>query len=212
MFSNLIVDKPIETLIGDWDLLEDTVAKKFSTFRQEGQSIYGIRRRQVSAEGVVDIKKGGLSDRFSLGPSGFVTSHKQELVLHVITSGTPHHSPHNFGFWHINDKDELYLQMRGNSEDELGYSLTIMGTPKDSDTDRVAWYCQTCETMIFERMLRTGQVGFHHFWKWEEASVREFNSNVQNRTCPECGDIHPLGYMWNPAKDTPEEREARMAW
>ncbi len=212
MFGNLIVDEPIEKLIGDWDLLEEKVAKKFSTFRQEGQSIFGIRRRQVSADGVVDKTKGGLTDRFSISPAGIIGSPKQELVLHVITSGTPHHSAHNYGYWHINDKDELYLQMRGSADDNLGYSLTIMGSPSATDTDRIAWYCQSCGTMIFERLLRTGSVGFDHFWKWEEASVREFNAEIRNRTCSECGEVHPLGYMWNPAKDTPQEHEARMAW
>ena len=212
MFSNLIVDKPLDQLIGDWDLLEDTVVKKFSTFLPVGQSIYGIRRRRISSEGIVDPRKGGFTDRFKLGPDGIIGTGKDELVLHIVTSGTPHHTIHNYGYWHINDKDELYLQLPSSEEDGLGYSLTIMGAPKDTDTDRIAWYCQHCGTLIFERMLRTGKVGFHSFWKWEEASVREFNSSSSNRQCPECETIHPMGYMWNAAKDTPEEREARNAW
>jgi len=211
MFRNLIVDQPIERLFEDWDLLDDHVIKKFSTFLPMGQSIYGIRRRRVSSEGIIDPKKGNFSDRYKLGPDGVILTDKQELVLHIVTSGTPHHTAHNYGYWHINDKDELYLQLPG-SEGGLGYSFTIMGTPKTTDTDRMVWYCQVCRTLLFERLLETGRVGFHSFWKWEEATVREFNSDEHNRRCPECGDVHPLGYVWNSAKDTPEERLARMAW
>ena len=33
-----------------------------------------------------------------------------------------------------------------------------------------------------------------------------------SNTCPECGFVNPLGYCWNSAKDTPEQKEARAIW
>ena len=211
MYSEVIIDEPIEKIAGDWDFLEDKVAAKYSTFREFGQNIYGVRRRTVNRTEVVDLKKGKFSSLL-LGPQGIVGTGRSPLHLHITTAGTPHRIPHSLGYWHINDMDELYLPVPGVSDNDLGYFLVIMQTPKGNEGESFAWYCQKCVTMLYEVHYRSGELGLKNFWRAEENAVREYNKDAKNRTCPECCEVNPLGYVWNTAKDTPEESAARALW
>jgi hypothetical protein len=212
MFANLVVKESLEKVAGDWDFLQEKVLAHFSTFKAVGQNIYGIRRRYVGAAGIVDPQKGAISRHFEIGPQGKIEVLKQPLEISVTTSGTPHHVTHNFGYWHVNDMDELYLRLPGETPDALGYSLVIMGNPSGDECDRFAWYCERCLTILFERVCETGRLGFDVFWKSERQAVTDYNRDVANRTCPECGFINPRGYCWAVSKDNPEEREARAVW
>lgn len=42
--------------------------------------------------------------------------------LHITLSGVPHHVERNFGYWHINDMDELYLPVPGPTTDSIATS------------------------------------------------------------------------------------------
>jgi len=128
MFADIITSEPIEKISGDWDFLNDKVLSKFSTFRVVGENVYGIRRRYVEGDsGVVDVKKGAMGRHYEIGPSGIVENVKKPFQIYVTTGGTPHHVEHNFGYWHINDMDELYLRFPGETPDVLGYSIVIQG-------------------------------------------------------------------------------------
>jgi hypothetical protein len=70
MHVETTISEPLQKIIDDWDFLEATVAKKFSTFRAVGSNIYGVRRRAVGADGITDMKKGNISAIFELGPDG----------------------------------------------------------------------------------------------------------------------------------------------
>jgi hypothetical protein len=130
----------------------------------------------------------------------------------VTTGGTPHRVAHNFGFWHVNDMDELYLPLPSLPGDPLGHMVVIQETPLGNEGESFAWYCEDCLTMLFELHYDTGKFGLQGFWKAEERAVRTYNSDPKHRICPECGHVNPLGYCWNSAKDTAEEREARAIW
>jgi hypothetical protein len=211
MFKEVLVDEAIEKIIEDWDFLEDRVAAKYASFREFGQNIYGVRRRMVNRTEVVDLKKGKFSSLL-LGPQGIVGTGRSPLHFHITTAGTPHRIPHSLGYWHINDMDELYLPVPGVSDDDLGYFLVVMQTPKGNEGESFAWYCQRCVTMLYEVHYRSGELGLKNFWRAEENAVREYNRDMKNRTCPECGEVNPLGYVWNTAKDTPDESAARALW
>jgi hypothetical protein len=211
MFKEVLVDEAIEKIIEDWDFLEDRVAAKYASFREFGQNIYGVRRRMVNRTEVVDLKKGKFSSLL-LGPQGIVGTGRSPLHFHITTAGTPHRIPHSLGYWHINDRDELYLPVPGVSDDDLGYFLVVMQTPKGNEGESFAWYCQRCVTMLYEVHYRSGELGLKNFWRAEENAVREYNRDMKNRTCPECGEVNPLGYVWNTAKDTPDESAARALW
>ena len=208
MFAAITVDEPIEKIADDWDFFEDRIFPKFSGFKHAGNNILGIRRRTISLDGVIDPVKGNASERYEFGPDGPKPWHQQGLKLHVTAAGTPHHVVHNFGYWHINDKDELYLPLPG----DPGFTLVLQGNPVGEETDRMAWYCEQCQTMIHEHVIESGRYGFLGIWKHERMAVTRYNSDVGLRTCPECGHVNKRAYCFHPRKDTPEEAEARKAW
>jgi len=212
MYANVLIKEPIEKIIDDCDFFQDNIVGRFSTFREDGQNIYGIRKRELDATQVIDPRKGAISSHFELGPSGISTWQHAALKLHVTAAGTPHHVSHNFGYWHINDMDELYLPLPKPAADAPAFFVVCMGNPKEGDGDTFAWYCEKCLTILFERRYETGTLGFSGFWRAERDAVASYNADAANQVCPECGHVNPKGYCWNVAKDSEEESAARQLW
>jgi hypothetical protein len=212
MRAELTVAEPIEKILDDWDFFADEIVGKFTSFRTVGQNIYGIRRRAITRTEIVDPRKGAFGTFFELGPKGAVTCKFEPMRLHLTTAGTPHRVPHSMGFWHINDMDELYLPLPGAASDPLGHFLVIMQTPTGREGESFAFYCERCCTLLHELRYQTGEHGLQGMHRAEERAVREFNAELGRRTCPDCGTVNPLGYCWNTAKDTPDERDARAIW
>jgi hypothetical protein len=212
MFAEIMIKEPLEKVADDWDYFDDKIMKHFSTFKADGTNVFGIRRRVISAAAVDDPKKGNINRFMELGPKGLTYGEHSPLRIRVTTAGTPHHVSHNFGYWHINDKDELYLPIPSAVPGELGHFVVIMGFPTGNETDAFAWYCEKCLTLLYDHVVETGRLGFNGFWKGETQAVRTYNSDIRLRTCVECGHVNPMGYCWNRAKDTPEETAARAYW
>lgn len=212
MFANVRVTEPLERVAEDWDFLAERVLPRFSTFKPLGQNIYGIRRRAITAGGVTDLKKGSYSGSVEMSPSGIVTWEPMPFHLHITSAGTPHRVQHSFGYWHINDVDEMYLPMPGEGPDDLGYFILLMAMPVEGQGDRFAWYCERCLTMMHEEIYPTGDAGFNGFWRAERAAVDAYNADPARRRCPECDHVNPLGYCWNTNKDSEAERQARALW
>ncbi|HLH22826.1 MAG TPA: hypothetical protein VK066_09900 [Chloroflexota bacterium] len=212
MFAAIQVDEPLERIAEDWDFLSDRVLSHLTTFKPVGQNIYGVRRRHIGAGQVTDLRKGSITEHWEMGPSGLVYWELRPFELHVTAAGTPHHVSHNFGFWHINDMDELYLPIPGDSPAEPGHSIVLMGTPRGDECDRFAWYCERCLTMLHEYVCHTGAEGFKAFYKAEHEAVAQYNSDPAHRRCPECGTLNPPGYCWNVNRDGELERQGRARW
>jgi hypothetical protein len=210
-YSEITIDEPVTKVIDDPDFLEERVIKSFSTFKAVGSNIFGIRRRAIAANEVVDPRKGNISVVHELGPTGISPYHFTSNTFHVLTSGVPHRVPNSFGYWHVNDMEELILKVPG-AEGELGYSFLIMGRPTGRSGESFAWYCDQCLTLIYEQRVATGRYGLGEFWRMEREAVKTYNADPKLRKCPECGRVNPLGYAWNPSKDTPEEAAARREW
>jgi hypothetical protein len=217
-FADLYVKEPLEKVAEDWDFLSERLIKKFTGgFIPVGDNIFGVRPVSHEAANSVGSTRGPLDlvktrRNFEIGPKGKLQVAREPFTIAVTVNGTPHHTEHLFGYWHINDKDEIILPLPPPSPSEPGYLFVIMGVPKGNETDRVAWYCDQCTTLVFLRELCTGRINFDKFWSWERAAVREYNSDPANRTCPQCGHVNPPGYCAFHTWDTPEEREARMNW
>jgi hypothetical protein len=212
MITEVTIAEPIEKILDDWDFFADAIVGKFSAFREVGQNIYGIRRRSIGKAEIVDTKKGSFAEFFELGAQGPVTARFEPMRIHVTTAGTPHRVPHSMGFWHINDMDELYLPLPSPPSEPLGHFLVIMQSPSGNEGESFAFYCEQCRTLLHELHYATGKLGMQGMFRAEEVAVRAFNADLRKRTCPECGFVNPLGYCWNIAKDTPDERAARAIW
>ena len=122
----------------------------------------------------------------------------------------PHHSEHGYGFWHVNDEQEMALNFKI-SETRV-VTVLVEGFPKRGRHDRFAWYCLECLNPLFMREVETGRVGLPGFYAVEDEAFQSFNGDVKLRTCSECGTIHPKAYSIFPWNDTPEEKEARALW
>ena len=213
-YAELTVAESIDKLLGDWDLLEDRVIKKLSAFKELNDQVIGIRRRLFENDSVIDPVKGKLPESLELTPSGIVATKYEMLTLNMTVGGTPHRVPNSFGYWHINDADEMYLTLPPPAPGGDAYFLVIMGLLDASSNSGESWaqYCQLCLTMLHERYYKNSQFGLEGHYKANLAAIREYNGDVRLRTCPECGHVNPLAYAWNTVKDTPEEAAARKQW
>lgn len=217
LYSDVLVTEPVEKIADDWDFLDEKIIRKFAGFRPVGDNIYGIRAiSHDTAEGFGDGRKGTTDlvktrKNFEIGPQGVVEVARTPFVIHVTRAGTPHHTQHMFGYWHINDKDEIIITVPPNGTTPA-HVLIVMGTPVGNECDRIAWYCERCTGLVFMREYVTGTAGFQGFWPWERATIAEYNGEARNRICPECGHANPLGYSGFMQHDTPAEREARKMW
>jgi len=209
--AELVIDEPLEKVLDDSDFLDERMIKAFSTFKSVGSNIFGIRRRAVSSDEIVDPRKGNISVLCELGPNGVNRHQFTSNSFHVLASGVPHRVPHSFGYWHINDMEELFLKFAG-APGQDGYSLVIMRRPTGREGESFASYCESCFTLMYERRVATGRFGLGEFWRAERETVAAYNADPKLRTCPECGHLNPIGYVWNASKDTPEEQQARTQW
>jgi hypothetical protein len=160
---------------------------------------------------IANAGRGRVGDFMVLGPNGIEDAPNKPMYMQIVLGGTPHRH-RGFGFWHINDKDELYLPLPAETLGEPGHFVIMMQMATGEESERYGWYCIQCSTMLFEREYEIAEEGLDGFWDAMLQAVRAFNSDIKNRTCPECGAVHPPAFGWNPALDTPEEREARGTW
>jgi len=216
MYTNIYVDEPIEKVLGDWDFMTDKIIQKLQGFAPIGDNIYGIRPVAHETSKTIDDHSptiGLVKNRknFEIGPKGIVEVQRKPYVAHVTMSGTPHHTQFVFGYWHINDKDEIIIPLPGVGGDP-DHLMIVMGRPTGQESDRAAWYCEKCTTLLYMSEFVTGLENFRHFWRWEKSAVDSYNSEIRHRTCKECGHVNPLGYTAFHHNDTPEVREARQLW
>jgi hypothetical protein len=122
----------------------------------------------------------------------------------------PHRTEYNYGFWHVNDEQELGINIP--LGDEKRVTVLIEGYPEKGRLDRFAWYCGKCVTPLFVRQCETGRVGLGGFYQVQQEAILEFNASEALRTCRSCGDVHPHAYSAYAWTDTPEQREARKVW
>jgi hypothetical protein len=182
------------------DLNDEREVKKFLGFVPVGENLIGIRRRATSLME---------EDALEIGPSGIVSPRHDPFGLYIVYGGTPHHTRHLFGYWHINDVDEVYLTVGGKSPEDEATRIIFMRHPRSGERDMFAWYCERCVTLLHCFVHATGDRGFSGFWRAEDEAVTTFNRDRQLRTCPTCGAEHPLAYRYMANKNTPDEERAR---
>jgi hypothetical protein len=122
----------------------------------------------------------------------------------------PHHSEHVYGFWHINDQQEMAMSLKLDNERRL--TVLVEGFPARGRLDRFAWFCLKCLNPLYMTQVETAKVGLGGYYAVQEDAFAVFNSDEKVRTCAECGAIHPKAYSIFPWKDTPDEKLARDEW
>ncbi|WP_156947186.1 hypothetical protein [Bradyrhizobium sp. WSM3983] len=215
-YADLYVDEPLEKIAEDWDYLNDRVVKRFFGFKPVGDNVVGIRPIVVQSVGDLSEREAppvGVVEKrtnFEIGPQGVVVVPRIPFSAHITRAGTPHRVQHLFGYWHVNDKDEICVVLPPDGN-EPGRLIIVMGKPTGDETDRFAWYCEKCTTLLFMRELNSGR-DFSKFWAGELAAVREYNANPRHQICPSCGHKNPLAYSGMRPSDNEQEHAARLVW
>lgn len=217
LYTEVRVNEPIEKIADDWNFLEEKVIQKYAGFKAVGENVIGARSISLDTASEVEGTKGAFNlvktrRNFEIGPDGIIEVGREPLGIHVTAAGTPHRAEFIFGYWHINDKEEIIITLPPPAPDLPSYLVIVMGYPDEGETDRMAWYCEECTSLVHMAELDTGSAGFSAFWRWERDAVSVYNGDVKNRTCPECGHVNTLGYCAFPSRDTPEERQSRLIW
>jgi hypothetical protein len=177
---------------------------RYRSFYPVGEMLIGLRFNDVNPTG----------NQMRLGRSlkiidGKIVSEPRANVMFTPPL-IPHHAEHGYGFWHVNDEQEMVLNFR-QSETRF-VTVLVEGFPKRGRHDRFAWYCLQCLNPLYMREVETGRVGLPGFYAVEDDAFKTFNGDVALRTCGACGTVHPPAYSIFPWNDTPEEKEARALW
>ena len=143
-------------------------------------------------------------------PEGGVRIPDRERVFHIVPAGRPFRVEHAFGFWRTCGADVMYV--KSVYEAGTAYMMVISTAAEAYVSDTLAWACLTCGKELRSLDVPTRRLRLRGLLERSLTAVREFNADLQARTCPACGAIHPLAYGFEPAEDNDEERAARASW
>lgn len=178
--------------------------QRYRSFYPVGEMLIGLRFRDLSP----GAPKTEMGRSLKIIDGKIVAEQRANIMF--TAPRVPHHSEFGYGFWHVNDEQEMVLNLRL-SETRL-VTVLVEGFPEKGRHDRFAWYCLKCLNPLYMREVETGRVGLPGFYAVEDEAFRAFNGDVGLRTCAACGEVHPLAYSIFPWNDTPEEKAARALW
>jgi hypothetical protein len=129
-------------------------------------------------------------------------------LLHRIAAGTAFEVAHLFGFWIITDVDTVWVDAVGGDGQ---CSALIVGGSKDKPGEAsCAWVCPKCGALFAVSSFAIPRQRFERFIDYAQDRVRAFNADAARRTCPQCGNVHPISYGFDERLDTADERLARQ--
>jgi hypothetical protein len=129
-------------------------------------------------------------------------------LLHRINAGTAFEVAHLFGFWITTDVDTVWVDAAGQDGQ---YAALMVGGSKDKPSQAsCAWVCPKCAALFASASFAIPRQRFERFIAFAQDRVREFNADPARRTCPSCGNVHPVSYGFDATLDTADERQARQ--
>ncbi|MBI3949059.1 MAG: hypothetical protein HY314_01185 [Acidobacteria bacterium] len=169
------------------DLFDASDVAKFSDFALWGQH---------HAMGIRMLSPGGRDNvMYAMGSNGpkVIDIVKPGRAIGFLPAGVPHHLTGDFGWWHVNSTDEIYIPV---TLADGRIAFVILEAQMPDRIDKFQWYCQSCHHRLFEREVETGKVGIDGYWKAERAAIEQFNRDERLRSCSQCGAVHPLAYSF----------------
>lgn len=130
-------------------------------------------------------------------------------IMHRIPAGTPFEVAHLFGFWIVIDVDTVWIDAAG--EAGHNYALLVGGAQGKPGDAACLWVCPKCAAQFARGAFAVPRQRFERFLEFAQERVRAFNADLQLRTCPRCGAVHPPSYGFDAKLDSDDERQARHA-
>jgi len=186
------------------DFASAEAEQRYRSFYPVGEMLVGLRFNDTKTSGGA-LK---LGRNLKIVDGKIVVEERSNVMF--TPPLVPHHAEHGYGFWHINDEQEMAMNLRLSETRRV--TVLVEGFPKRGRHDRFAWYCLKCLNPLYMREVETGRVGLPGFYAVEDQAFQEFNSEERLRICNACGAVHPRAYSIFPQQDTPEERESRALW
>jgi hypothetical protein len=188
------------------DLMDDDSEERYRSFYPCGDMLIGLRYR--------DLDTGTQRSRLKFGRSLKIEGGKivaePPKPIHFNMPLVPHHTAHGYGFWHINEEQEMVLTRP--LDDKRAVTILIEGFPKRGRKDRFAWFCLECVNPLYMWEVETRRAGLPGYYAAQEDTVEFFNGDEKLRTCGACGAVHPHAYSIFPWTDNDEQRKAREIW
>jgi len=177
----------------DFDLLGNGAARQFSAFDRLGKDhLMGIR--MLGGAGRPNVMYG-----LRHGHPEVMDIVQPGKAFGFVPAGAAHHLTQDYGWWHVNDTEEIYIPVPLVNG---ALAFVILEATFADRWDKFQWYCLSCYTFLHQRKVNTGRVGMAGYWEAEAAAVTEFNEDLERRTCRNCGAVHPLAYsFWQPGKE-----------
>jgi hypothetical protein len=186
------------------DLLSEESKLRYRSFYPCGDMLIGLRYHEPNPD-----QKGFKPGRSLKIINGKIVSEPRKDVQFTPPL-VPHHAEHVYGFWHINDQQEMVMNLK--LADNRGLTVLIEGFPERGRIDRFAWFCLECLNPLYMVQAETARVGLAGYYAIQEDGFVVFNGDEKVRTCSKCGTVHPPAYSIFPWNDNEEERAARNLW
>jgi hypothetical protein len=187
------------------ELMSEESKLRYRSFYPCGDMLIGLRYHEPTP---VDKKGFKLGRSLKIIDGKIVSEPRQDVMF--TPPLVPHHAEYVYGFWHINDQQEMAINMKLDEGRKL--TVLIEGFPQVGRRDRFAWYCLNCLNPLFMTEVDTGKVGLGGYYAAQEDAFEIFNNDEAVRTCSDCGTVHPVAYSIFPWKDNAKERAARQLW
>ena len=186
------------------DLMTEESKLRYRSFYPCGDMLIGLRYAEPRPDG-----KGFKPGRSLKIMNGKIVSEPRQDVQFTPPL-VPHHAEHVYGFWHINDQQEMVMNLKLGDDRRL--TVLIEGYPERGRIDRFAWFCLECLNPLYMAEVETAKVGLAGYYAVQEDAFEIFNNDEKLRTCDSCSAVHPVAYSIFPWNDNEEERNARALW
>jgi hypothetical protein len=186
------------------DLMTDESKLRYRSFYPCGDMLIGLRYHEPNPD-----RQGFKIGRTLKIVDGKIVA-EPRCDVQFTPPLVPHHSEHVYGFWHINDQQEMAMSLKLDNDRRL--TVLVEGFPARGRLDRFAWFCLKCLNPLYMTQVETARVGLGGYYAAQEDAFEVFNNDEKVRTCSECGTVHPKAYSIFPWKDKPDEKLARNEW
>ncbi len=124
--------------------------QRYRSFYPVGEMLIGLRFHELNP----DSRRMGMGRTLKIIDGKIIAEQRANVMF--TPPLVPHHSEHGYGFWHVNDEQEMVINLKMSETPVV--TVLAEGFPKRGRHDRFAWYCLKCLNPLYMREVETGRV------------------------------------------------------